>query len=153
MLLLLHVPYALLLGLWTTVAAIIPVIGSYFAAFPAIIVALFVSPTTAIFVAITYFAINMIDGNLIAPRVQGKALDVPPLKTGAIESPSPYSPLGSKGMGEGGGGGIHCICSAIQDALKPAGAAIVYDSCNPYHRVWSMLQDPETTRANVTVSP
>jgi predicted PurR-regulated permease PerM len=79
MLLFLHVPYALLLGMWTTVAAIIPVIGSYFAAFPAIIVALFVSPTTAIFVAITYFAINMIDGNLIAPRVQGKALDVPPL--------------------------------------------------------------------------
>jgi predicted PurR-regulated permease PerM len=79
MLLLLHVPYALLLGLWTTVAAIIPVIGSYFAAIPAILVALFVSPMTAVFVAITYFAINMIDGNLIAPRVQGKALDVPPL--------------------------------------------------------------------------
>ena len=81
------------------------------------------------------------------------ALDIPPLKTGAIESPSPFSPLGSKGMGEGGGGGIHCICSAIQDALKPAGAPIVYDSCNPYHRVWSMLQDPESTRANVTVVP
>ncbi|HEU5433809.1 MAG TPA: AI-2E family transporter [Thermomicrobiales bacterium] len=79
MLLLLHVPYALLLGLWTTVAAIIPVIGSYFAAFPAILVALFISPMTAVFVAVTYFAINMIDGNLIAPRVQGKALDVPPL--------------------------------------------------------------------------
>ena len=46
------------------------------------------------------------------------ALDVPALKTGAIESPSPFSPLGSKGMGEGGGGGIHCICSAIQDALR-----------------------------------
>src|SRR5581483_5657476 len=74
-----HVPYALLLGLWTTVAAIIPVIGSYFAAGPAIIVALFVSPMTAVYVAITYFAINMIDGNLIAPRVQGKAIDVPPL--------------------------------------------------------------------------
>ena len=81
------------------------------------------------------------------------ALDVPSLKTGAIESPSPFSPLGSKGMGEGGGGGIHCIGSAIQDALKPVGAPIVYDSCNPYHRVWSMLQDPESTRANVSVMP
>ena len=79
------------------------------------------------------------------------ALDVPELKTGAIESPSPFSPLGSKGMGEGGGGGIHCICSAIQDALRPAGKPIVYDSCNPYHRVWSMLQDPESTRKNVEV--
>jgi CO/xanthine dehydrogenase Mo-binding subunit len=80
------------------------------------------------------------------------ALDMPPLRTGAMESPSPVAPLGAKGMGEGGGGGIHCICSAIQDALRAAGGAIVYTSCNPAHRVWSMLQDPESTRANVSVS-
>ena len=80
------------------------------------------------------------------------AMDMPPLRTGAMESPSPVAPLGAKGMGEGGGGGIHCICSAIQDALRPAGGAIVYDSCNPAHRVWSMLQDPESTRANVSVA-
>jgi CO/xanthine dehydrogenase Mo-binding subunit len=80
------------------------------------------------------------------------ALDMPPLKTGAMESPSPVAPLGAKGMGEGGGGGIHCICAAIQDALSSAGKAIVYDSCNPPHRVWSMLQDPDATRANVSVS-
>ena len=79
------------------------------------------------------------------------ALDMPTLKTASIESPSPFTPLGTKGMGEGGGGGIHCICSAIQDALRPAGKPIVYDSCNPSHRVWSMLQDPESTRANVEV--
>ena len=46
------------------------------------------------------------------------ALDMPPLRTGAMESPSPVAPLGAKGMGEGGGGGIHCICAAIQDALR-----------------------------------
>jgi hypothetical protein len=54
-------------------------------------------------------------------------------------------------MGEGGGGGIHCICAGIQDALRAAGGAIVYDSHNPYHRVWEMLQDPERTRENVEV--
>jgi hypothetical protein len=44
-------------------------------------------------------------------------------------------------MGEGGGGGIHCICSAIQDALRSAGHEVfVFDSCNPYHRVWEMMQ-------------
>ncbi len=80
------------------------------------------------------------------------AMDMPPLKTGAMESPSPVAPLGAKGMGEGGGGGIHCICAAIQDALRAAGGAIVYDSCNPAHRVWAMLQDPEATRANVSVT-
>jgi hypothetical protein len=55
-------------------------------------------------------------------------------------------------MGEGGGGGIHAICSAIQDALRPAGKPIVYDSCNPNQRVWEMLNDPESTRANVEVT-
>ncbi len=80
------------------------------------------------------------------------ALDMPPLRTGAMESPSPVAPLGAKGMGEGGGGGIHCICAAIQDALRAAGGGIVYDSCNPAHRVWSMLQDPAATRANVSVA-
>ena len=95
------------------------------------------------------------DGTLLTPNFYDyhvpHALDVPQLKTGAIESPSPVTPLGAKGMGEGGGGGIHCICSAIQDALRPAGRPIVYDSCNPYHRIWEMLQDPESARANVEV--
>jgi 2-furoyl-CoA dehydrogenase large subunit len=80
------------------------------------------------------------------------ALDMPPLKTGAMESPSPVAPLGAKGMGEGGGGGIHCICAAIQDAMQGAGGAFVYDSSNPPHRVWSMLQNPGPARSNVTVT-
>jgi 2-furoyl-CoA dehydrogenase large subunit len=80
------------------------------------------------------------------------ALDVPALKTGAIESPSPVSPLGAKGMGEGGGGGIHCICAGIQDALRPVGKPIVRNSHNPYHRVWSLLQDPAASREGIEVS-
>ena len=81
------------------------------------------------------------------------ALDMPPIKSGSIESPSPFTPLGTKGMGEGGGGGIHCICSAIQSALAHAGGAIVTDSHNPAQRVWRMLDDPEATRAGITVRP
>jgi 2-furoyl-CoA dehydrogenase large subunit len=80
------------------------------------------------------------------------ALDVPALKTGAIESPSPVSPLGAKGMGEGGGGGIHCICAGIQDALRPVGKPIVRSSCNPSHRVWELLQDPDASRAGIEVA-
>jgi len=79
------------------------------------------------------------------------ALDMPPLRTGSIESPSPFTPLGTKGMGEGGGAGIHAICAAIQDALRGHGDAIVYDSHNPYHRVWEMLQNPEDARGRVEV--
>jgi CO/xanthine dehydrogenase Mo-binding subunit len=92
------------------------------------------------------------EGNLLTPNFYDyhvpHALDMPPMKTGNIESPSPFTPLGAKGMGEGGGAGIHAVCSALQDAL---GGAIVYDSCNPYWRVWEMLQDPAATRERVEV--
>jgi len=96
------------------------------------------------------------DGNLLTPNFYDyhvpHAMDMPPLKTGAIESPSPFTPLGTKGMGEGGGAGIHAVCAALQDAMRSRGGALVSDSHNPYHRVWSMLRDPESTRANVEVS-
>ena len=95
------------------------------------------------------------EGNLLTPNFYDyhvpHALDMPPLKSGYIESPSPFTPLGAKGMGEGGGAGIHAVCAALQDALKPAGNPIVYDSHNPYHRVWELMRDPEATRALVEV--
>jgi 2-furoyl-CoA dehydrogenase large subunit len=95
------------------------------------------------------------EGNLLTPNFYDyhvpHTLDMPPLRTGAIESPSPFTPLGTKGMGEGGGGGIHCIGAAIQDALAASGRAIVTSSHNPYHRVWEMLRHPERSREKVEV--
>jgi CO/xanthine dehydrogenase Mo-binding subunit len=95
------------------------------------------------------------DGNLLTPNFYDyhvpHALDMPPLQTGYIESPSPFTPLGTKGMGEGGGAGIHAVCAAIQDAMRGHGDAIVYDSWNPYKRVWEMLQHPESARELVEV--
>jgi 2-furoyl-CoA dehydrogenase large subunit len=55
-------------------------------------------------------------------------------------------------MGEGGGGGIHAISAALQDALRAAGAAIVTDSHNPYHRVFELLAHPEHARGKVEVT-
>jgi 2-furoyl-CoA dehydrogenase large subunit len=95
------------------------------------------------------------DGNLLTPNFYDyhvpHALDMPPLQTGNIESPSPFTSLGTKGMGEGGGAGIHAICAALQDALSSRGKPIVHDSCNPYHRVWELLSDPEASRERVSV--
>ncbi len=95
------------------------------------------------------------DGNLLTPNFYDyhvpHALDMPPLKTGAIESPSPFTPLGTKGMGEGGGAGIHAVCAAVQDALRGHGDAIVSDSCNPYHRVWELLERPAEAGGRVSV--
>jgi CO/xanthine dehydrogenase Mo-binding subunit len=95
------------------------------------------------------------DGNLLTSNFYDyhvpHVLDMPPLKTGSIESPSPFTPLGAKGMGEGGGAGIHAICAAIQDALRSGGRAVVTDSHNPYDRVWELLRDPGSSRAGITV--
>ena len=95
------------------------------------------------------------DGNLLTPNFYDyhvpHALDMPPLKTGNLESPSPFTSLGTKGMGEGGGAGIHAVCSAVQDALRRRGGAKVWDSANPYHRVWEMLERPEEAGARVSV--
>jgi CO/xanthine dehydrogenase Mo-binding subunit len=95
------------------------------------------------------------EGNLLTPNFYDyhvpHALDMPPLRTGYLESASPFTPLGTKGMGEGGGAGIHAVCAAVQDALRGHGDAIVYDSWNPYQRVWEMLREPEKTRQLVQV--
>jgi CO/xanthine dehydrogenase Mo-binding subunit len=94
-------------------------------------------------------------GNLLTPNFYDyhvpHALDMPPMKTGYIESPSPFTPLGAKGMGEGGGAGIHAVCAALQDALRPVGNPIVYDSCNPPHRVWELISNPAESRGRVAV--
>jgi predicted PurR-regulated permease PerM len=75
----LGVPFAILLGIWTAIGAIVPFVGSYIGGVPATIVAFTVSPTTGVLTALAYALINFTDGNLIAPRVQGNAIRVSPL--------------------------------------------------------------------------
>ena len=95
------------------------------------------------------------EGNLLTPNFYDyhvpHALDMPPIKSGYTESPSPFTPLGAKGMGEGGGAGIHAVCAALQDALAPVGKPIVDDSHNPSQRVWEMIRNPEAKRKLVEV--
>jgi CO/xanthine dehydrogenase Mo-binding subunit len=80
------------------------------------------------------------------------AMDMPDVKTASIESPSPFNDLGTKGMGEGGGAGIHAVCAAIQDALRAGGIeAVVTDSHNPAERVWRLISRPEESKRHVEV--
>lgn len=66
------------------------------------------------------------------------SLDVPHIETDFIESPSPFSGTGAKGMGEGGGAPLHALTSAIQDALGPD-APLVTESHNPAERIYGLL--------------
>jgi 2-furoyl-CoA dehydrogenase large subunit len=52
------------------------------------------------------------------------AYDMPELSYGNVVSPSPFTPTGAKGMGEGGGAPLHAICSAVQDAIGAGGAVL-----------------------------
>jgi len=76
---LIGVPYALLLGCVMWVTAFIPYFGSWLGGIPAFLVALTVSPTAAVLTAAAYFTINITDGNVLTPRLQGGALHLHPL--------------------------------------------------------------------------
>jgi predicted PurR-regulated permease PerM len=76
----LGVPYAILLGVWVSVTAIIPYVGSIIGGIPAVIVALiFESPTVAVLTVIFYILIQQFEGNFLTPRIQGRALNVHPI--------------------------------------------------------------------------
>jgi predicted PurR-regulated permease PerM len=76
---LLGVPYALLLGAWVSVTALIPYIGAWIGAVPAVLLALSISPTKALLTALLFLAIQQLEGNVLTPRIQGQAVRVHPV--------------------------------------------------------------------------
>ena len=73
----LGVPYALALGAWVAITSIIPYLGAYLGAIPAVVLALFVSPTTALLTVLLFVLIQTLEGNVLTPRIQGQTLQVP----------------------------------------------------------------------------
>ena len=57
------------------------------------------------------------------------AVNIPNVRYAHMETPSPHSYNGAKGMGEGGAAPIHTISAALQDALFSSGI-VVSDSFN-----------------------
>ena len=76
---LLGVPYAVLLGAWVAVTAIIPYLGAWLGSIPAILLALSVSTTTALFTAVLFVAIQQFESNLLTPQIQSQAVKVHPI--------------------------------------------------------------------------
>lgn len=74
----LGVPYALLLGAWVAVTALIPFLGAWIGAVPAVLLALTISPTTALLTAGLFLLIQQLEGNVLTPRIQGQAIRVHP---------------------------------------------------------------------------
>src|SRR5579872_6522374 len=82
------------------------------------------------------------------------AVNMPRVKYGFIETPSPHSYSGAKGMGEGGAAPVHAISAALQDALFDKGI-IIDESHNNGDSIFRALQTARSGRQkkNVTVQP
>ena len=75
----LGVPYALLLGVWVAVTALVPFLGAWLGAVPAVLLALTVSPTRALLTAVLFLIIQQLEGNVLTPRLQSRAVRVHPI--------------------------------------------------------------------------
>lgn len=72
-------PYALPLAILAGILEIVPTIGPIISAIPAIIVALTVSPPLALIIALIYFGIQMVENNVLVPKIMQKAVGLNPV--------------------------------------------------------------------------
>jgi predicted PurR-regulated permease PerM len=77
-LLIIGVPSAAVLGLIAGIFEILPNIGPFLGAIPAILVALATNPISALWVALAFFAIQMIENLVLVPRISGQSVRLHP---------------------------------------------------------------------------
>ena len=75
----LKAPFVLVLSLIIGVTNMIPYFGPFIGAVPAILITLFVSPITAIWVGIYILVLQQFDGNYLGPKILGNSLDLSPI--------------------------------------------------------------------------
>jgi predicted PurR-regulated permease PerM len=74
--------YALAVGAWVAATEIIPVLGAFLGAIPAVAIALFVPEgglLQALLVAGLFLVAQQLEGNILVPRIQGGSVGVHPL--------------------------------------------------------------------------
>lgn len=78
---LLGVPAPLALGLLAGLAQFVPLIGPILASVPGVLLAFTVSPETALWAALLYFAVSQVESALVTPLIQQRAVSLPPALT------------------------------------------------------------------------
>jgi predicted PurR-regulated permease PerM len=76
---LLHIKYALLLGIVAMLLEIIPIAGPVISAVPGILLAFAQSPTLGIWVVVFYIAVQQIESHVFTPLILGKTLGLNPI--------------------------------------------------------------------------
>ena len=75
----LDIKFALTLGLLAGLLGLIPIIGAFIGAAPALLVALATDPSKLIWVALVFIVVQFIESNIISPRIQGSAVRLHPI--------------------------------------------------------------------------
>lgn len=75
----LGVEYALTLAVIAGIMELVPLLGAYLGALPAVLVAFTMSPGKGLAVALLFLVIQILEGQVIVPQVMKRALGVPPV--------------------------------------------------------------------------
>lgn len=76
---LLGLPYAVPLAILAGILEVVPTLGPVLSSVPAIVVALSISPTMALFVILAYILIQMTENNLLVPKIMQHAVGLNPI--------------------------------------------------------------------------
>ncbi|MHB9112473.1 MAG: AI-2E family transporter [Thermoleophilia bacterium] len=72
--------YVFIIAVWVGITEVIPLIGPFIGAAPAVLLAYFiVSPGRALWVALLFLLVQQLEGHLLVPRIMGKSVGVHPL--------------------------------------------------------------------------
>jgi predicted PurR-regulated permease PerM len=72
------IPLAALLGVIAAALTFVPYLGTIFSVVPAMLLALLVSPLTAVYVGLLYLAAHILEGYILAPLIQHRAVHLAP---------------------------------------------------------------------------
>ncbi|MDO5718024.1 MAG: AI-2E family transporter [Tissierellia bacterium] len=78
-LLILKVDFAIVVGIVTTIADIVPYIGPFLGFLPAVILAAIQSPVKAVWVAVIFVLLQWLENNIIGPKILGQSVGLHPL--------------------------------------------------------------------------
>jgi predicted PurR-regulated permease PerM len=78
-LLILGVPFALIIGLWVALVAMIPLVGGLIAGVPSVLIALLHSPTAGIVMAIVFVGFQLVENHFLYPVVMSRTVRMNPL--------------------------------------------------------------------------
>ncbi|HZZ99255.1 MAG TPA: AI-2E family transporter, partial [Candidatus Paceibacterota bacterium] len=76
---LLHIKFALLLGLAMVVLELVPMVGPVLGAIPAVFLAFLQSPTLGLWVVVFYIIVQQLENHILVPLILGKTLNLNPV--------------------------------------------------------------------------